>query len=108
MAGSLPSTVTIANTDVINEYTPGFTYGNMVTFDVTLSVPTVSGSAGSGSSFFFSLLDSGFTPLLASMSSPAGQLIEIDLDATGNPTIVNYSQTARRQSSSPRNRVRFR
>src|ERR1700678_1014419 len=90
VTGSLPGTVTINNTDVTNEYTPGFTYGSFFDVFVTLDIPVVSGTAAGGSSFTLDVEDSGFNSLLGSF--PA---VEIDLDATtGAPTVTNNSSGA--------------
>jgi hypothetical protein len=84
--GSLPGTVVINNTDALNDYTPGITYGSFFDVFVTLDIPSVSGTASGGNSFTLDVEDSGFNPLLSS-TFPA---VEIDLDAiTGNPTITN-------------------
>jgi hypothetical protein len=90
VSGSLPGTVTINNTDVTNEYTPGITFGSFFDVFVTLDIPVISGSATSGSSFTLDVEDSGFNSLLGSF--PA---VEIDLDATtGAPTVTNNSSGA--------------
>jgi hypothetical protein len=81
VTGSFPGTVTINNTDVTNEYTPGFTYGSFFDVLVTLDIPVVSGNAASGNVFTLDVEDSNFNSLLGSF--PA---VEIDLDATtGKP-----------------------
>ena len=90
VTGSFPGTVTINNTDVVNEYTPGIIYGSFFDVFVTLDVPVVSGSAASGNTFTLDVEDSNFNSLLGDF--PA---VEVDLDATtGNPTITNNSSGA--------------
>ena len=91
VTGSLPGVVQINNTDVNNEYTVGFTYGSFFDMFVDLDIPTISGNAQSGSSFLLTLDDSNFGPLLNDNASPSGQLVEIDLDTDGNPTVQNFS-----------------
>lgn len=90
VSGSLPGTVTISNTDALNEYTPGFVYGSFFDIFVTLNIPTVSGTATGGNSFTLDVEDSGFNPLLSS-SFPA---LEIDLSTLGSPTITNNAGSA--------------
>jgi hypothetical protein len=90
VTGSLPGTVTINNTDVTNEYTPGFTYGSFFDVFVTLDIPLVSGGAASGNVFTLDVEDSSFDSLLGSFPT-----VEIDLDATtGEPTVTNNSNGA--------------
>jgi hypothetical protein len=90
VSGLLPGTVTINNTDVVNEYTPGITYGNFFDVFVTLDIRVVSGDAASGNVFTLDVEDSSFDSLLGSF--PA---VQIDLDATtGEPTVTNNSNGA--------------
>jgi hypothetical protein len=86
VSGALPAIVQINNTDLTNDHAEGFTYGTSFRVYVVMSVPVVSGSAFSGSSFYLTLDDGSFTPLIA-----AGPLVEIDLDSNGNPTVINNS-----------------
>jgi hypothetical protein len=90
VSGALPGQVVINNTDVLNEYTQGITYGSFFDVFVDLTIPTVSGTATGGSSFTLDVEDSNFNSLLGSF--PA---VEIDLDATtGQPSITNNSDGA--------------
>jgi len=90
VSGSLPGTVGINNTDVQNEYTDGFTFGSFFDVFVNLDIPIISGNAQSGDSFLLTLDDSNFDPLIGEGGS-IGQLVEIDLDTNGNPTVQNFS-----------------
>jgi hypothetical protein len=90
VSGSLPGQVVINNTDVLNEYTQGLTYGSFFDVTVNLTTPTVSGTATGGSSFTLDAEDSNFNSLLGSF--PA---VEIDLDATtGQPSVTNNTNGA--------------
>jgi hypothetical protein len=90
VSGALPGQVVISNTQVLNEYTQGITYGSFFDVFVDLTIPTVSGTATGGSSFTLDAEDSSFNSLLGSF--PA---VEIDLDATtGLPSITNNSDGA--------------
>ncbi len=87
VSGALPGQVVINNTQVLNEYTPGFTYGSFFDVFVNLTIPTISGTATGGSSFTLDVEDTNFNSLLGAF--PA---VEIDLDATtGQPSITNNS-----------------
>jgi MYXO-CTERM domain-containing protein len=87
VSGALPGQVLINNSQVLNEYTQGLTYGSFIDVFVNLTIPTISGTAVGGSSFTFDVEDSNFNSLLGSF--PA---VEIDLDATtGQPSITNNS-----------------
>ena len=87
VSGALPGQVVINNTQVLNEYTQGFTYGTYFDVFVNLTIPAISGTATGGSSFTLDVEDSNFNSLLGGF--PA---VEIDLDATtGQPSITNNS-----------------
>jgi hypothetical protein len=90
VSGALPGQVVINNTDVLNEYTQGVTYGSFFDVTVNLTIPAVSGTAVGGSSFTLDVEDSDFNSLLGSF--PA---VEIDLDATtGQPSVTNNTDGA--------------
>jgi hypothetical protein len=89
VSGALPGTVTINNTDVDNDYTEGFVYGTYFDIFVDLDIPDISDEAQSGDSFYMTLFDSNFDPLLG--EGDIGQLVEIDLDTNGSPTVQNFS-----------------
>jgi hypothetical protein len=86
VSGAFPGSVQINNTDQTNDHAEGFIFGSFFDVFVDLEIPSISGNASSGSSFFLSVLDSGFNPLITS-----GSLVEIDLDTLGNPTVTNNS-----------------
>src|SRR4051812_24713290 len=75
VTGSLPATVTIANSTPFNDYFQGITFTNAITFQVTFDGPAPSGTADSGSAFAFSLFaDDGFTPLLVNFPDTGANL----------------------------------
>jgi hypothetical protein len=87
VSGALPGQVVINNTQVLNDYTQGLTYGSFFDVSVNLTIPTVSGTATGGSSFTLDAEDTNFNSLLGSF--PA---VEIDLNpTTGQPSITNNS-----------------
>jgi hypothetical protein len=88
VTGALPDPVIIANSDLPNEYTPGFTFGSFFDVFVTLDIPSLSGMETGGNTFSLDAQDSGNNPLLSS----GAPLVVIDLDAlTGDPTPINNS-----------------
>jgi len=87
VSGALPGAVDINNTDVANEYSQNFIFGSFFDVFVTLDIPSLSGTAQSGSSFFLTLEDSVGDPLVAQ----GGPLVEIDLGTDGSPTVQNFS-----------------
>ena len=86
VTGAFPGTVAIHNTGPVNDHAEGFTFGSFLWLDVYAYIPTISGSAASGSSFLLELLDDSFNPILTS-----GVLVEIDLDTDGNRIVINNS-----------------
>ena len=83
--GSLPGTLTIP-ADISTDYFEGLTFGNSISFDITLSGTGVNlaGLAGgtSGSTFVIGFYDSDSNPLFTSDPSGATGLIEIANDGT--------------------------
>jgi hypothetical protein len=85
VTGALPGSVTIQNTGVTNDYTPGLTFGSFFDVFVALNIPSLSGTSASGNTFTLDVEDSDFQSLLGAF--PA---VQIDLDATtGAPTVTN-------------------
>ena len=95
VTGSLtgaPSPLTLNNTSAFNDYFEGFTYGNGISFDVTLSGPAVGSSGPVGSSFAFSLYDSdGTTPLLTTDMN--GSVLTINANADGSTSVATFPQS---------------
>jgi hypothetical protein len=89
VSGTFPGAVTINNTDVDNDYTEGFVYGTYFDISLDLDIPDISDQAQSGDSFYMTLFDTNFDPLLG--EGDIGQLVEIDLDTNGSPTVQNFS-----------------
>jgi hypothetical protein len=83
--GSLPGALTIL-ADISTDYFEGLTFGNSISFDITLSGAGVNlaGLAGgaSGTNFVFGFYDSAINPLFTSDPSGATGLIEIANDGT--------------------------
>ena len=91
VTGTLPGTLTFANTTALNDYFQQFTYGSHVSFTVVLSGPAIdapNGTATAGSTFSVSLYDMNQNPILtnqAALTGAAGQ-IDINLDGSTTPT----------------------
>lgn len=97
VTGSLtgsPSPLTLTNDTAFNDFFEGFTFGNNIQFDVTLSGPAIGSSGGTiGSSFGFSLYASDtVTPLLTTDSN--GTVATIDVNADGSTSAYTFPATA--------------
>jgi hypothetical protein len=91
VTGTLPGNVELDNL-APSDYTATFTYGTFLDFTLTLSVPSISGSAQFGSSFLLSTWDSHFNNLLTADGDADPGLIGINLNApTDGVSIQNYS-----------------
>jgi hypothetical protein len=96
VTGNLPAGITIVDdpSNAVNEYSPGFTYGNNLQFQLTLSLGT---PPDAGGTFLFYLYDSTFaSPLTTDPSSPDGRALQITINpgtcsGTGCLTINDYS-----------------
>lgn len=100
-SGTLPSTVTIANSAGFNELFQGFTFGSNFSFRLTFAGPALDAPSGasSGSAFGLSLYDSNDEPLLT--TDPNGTILTILLNPNGSlsvsylsPGVVSLNQVA--------------
>ncbi len=92
--GPLPSTLTFDNGGAFNDYFEGFTFGSMLTFDITLFGPALStpnGTASSGSAFGFSLFSDPAGTIAALTTDPTGLAFRIDIQLNGTTTATNLS-----------------
>jgi hypothetical protein len=95
VSGSLPSTITFDNGTGYNDYFVGFTYGSILSFDVSLYGPALSSPDGistSGSTFAFSMFadPAGTIPTLTSNKTDGfAFLVNVNLD--GTTSVTNYS-----------------
>jgi hypothetical protein len=83
VSGALPSTVTIQNSQALNDYFQAFLFGNSLTFDVFFDGPALTspdGISSSGSTFAFGLYDSTQSPILTTDPSGAAAVVDVDLD----------------------------
>jgi len=95
VSGTLPGTVTFDNGTAFNDYFDGFTFGNALSFDVTLYGPaltTPNGTATSGSTFAFSMFSdaAGAVPTLTTDLTD-GFAATIDVNLDGTTTVTNFS-----------------
>jgi hypothetical protein len=89
VSGSLtasPYTVTFANTNGVNDYNHGITFGSTISLILTLSDAISGGIDGGASTFSLSLFadEDGTTPLLNTSSDYAGLLLTINLVNDGS------------------------
>ena len=93
VAGTLPSTVTLANTNGINDYNQAIHFGNSIDFQLGLSPSTLGALSSDSSSFTISISqdEAGLTPLIT-----GGYLAQVTLnnDGTGFATSYDVSTQA--------------
>jgi hypothetical protein len=92
--GTLPGTLTINNTFILNDVFQPVTYGSVVDFTVTLSGQGVDqpNPALPGSAFALTLYASDFaTPLLT--TDPSGSVATINLNPNGSTTALTFPAT---------------
>jgi len=85
-AGTLPGTLTIANSGSNNEVFQDITFGSTLSFSALFSGPALTPPSGttSGSQFAFTLFNSANHPILA--NNPGGSALEITVNADGSLT----------------------
>jgi len=91
VSGSLfPGPLMINNTLAFNDLLENITFGTNIAFTLTLSGQGVTSPDASlpGSSFGFSLYDSGFNSLLT--TDPAGTVITINLNPDGSTSVETF------------------
>jgi hypothetical protein len=95
VAGTLPGTLTFDNGSGFNDYFEDFTFGNSLSFDVSLYGPALSSPDGvstSGSTFAFSMFSdaAGTIPTLTS-DTVDGFAFTVDVNLDGTTTPNNFS-----------------
>ena len=94
VSGQLPATLTFDNGTAFNDYFDGFTFGNTISFAVSLFGPALSspGGATSGSTFAFSMFSNpaGTVPVLTTDTTD-GFAFTVDVNLDGTTTVTNYS-----------------
>lgn len=90
LSGMLPNTVVFANTNGINDYNHGITFGNAINFNLLFASNSFGAPAGGNSTFSLGLYgdENGSTPLLG------GTLFTIDLKNDGNTSYEVFSNHA--------------
>ena len=91
-AGTLPGTLTIANTGSNNDVFQGITFGSTLSFFATFSGPAITSPTGAGaaSTFAFSLFDAaGANTLLG--TNPDGSVLDLTVNPDGSQTVVSGS-----------------
>jgi hypothetical protein len=96
VSGTPASMLTIDNSTAFNDYFEGFTYGNAISFLITLGGPAINSpnlTATSGSTFGFGMFDAtGVNPLLT--SDPNGNAFTIDVRLDGTTSVTGFSPNA--------------
>ncbi len=93
VSGALAGTLTFDNGTAFNDYFEGFTYGTMLSFDVSLYGPALSSPDGvstSGSTFAFSMFSAGTIPALTTDTTD-GFAFTVDVNLDGSTTVTDYS-----------------
>jgi hypothetical protein len=95
VSGTLPGTLTFDNGTALNDYFEGFTFGNVLKFDVSLYGPALSspdGTSTSGSSFGFSMFSDplGATPAFTS-DLVDGIALTVLVNLDGSSALTNLS-----------------
>jgi hypothetical protein len=81
--------VILSNDTQTSEYSQSFTYGNSLSYYVTLA-STPNPQAPIDTAFSFTLFDGNFNPV-SNPNSPSGQAFTINIDGTtGNQTLATY------------------
>jgi hypothetical protein len=94
VAGSLPS-VTLGNSNSLNEYFQAFTFASSFNFTLVLSGPAVdspNGIATAGSTFCVGLYDAGQNSILT--NQPSGCAFTVDINLDGTTTVTAYPPNA--------------
>jgi hypothetical protein len=94
-SGALPGTVTIDNVPG-NDYFQGFTFGNALSFKVSLDGPAIKtpdGTADSGSTFVLAFYADDGATLILTTNLVDGSAAEIFINLDGTTTPVTYAGT---------------
>jgi hypothetical protein len=95
VAGTLPATLTFDNGTAFNDYFEGFTFGSILSFDVSLYGPALSSPDGvstSGSTFAFSMFsDSAGTIPVLTTDTIDGFAFTVDVNLDGTTAVTNSS-----------------
>jgi hypothetical protein len=90
VSGTLPGTVTMANSSALNDYFHTLTYGAQLLFQLEVSATPAGGETG-GNVFNLFLLNGDGTANVFSSSNVDGVLVGIDLAVDGTPSLSNFN-----------------
>jgi hypothetical protein len=91
VTGDLPGTVTLYNfLQAVNEYSPAFTYGAFVSFDLSLFWLDPVTPPESAATFYFTMYDGSFNKLLSSAPDPFTQALQADINPDGSTAYAEY------------------
>jgi hypothetical protein len=100
--GDLPGTVTLYNfLAAVNEYSPAFTFGSFVSFDVRLTWLDPTTPPDSAATFYFSMYDTAFNKLPTSAPDPFTQAVQADIAPDGSTTFTEYPEAAASEVPEP-------
>jgi len=91
VSGNLPGTVTFDNGTQLNEYSPNFTFGASIQFQVVLSWTQPDVPPDSGSLFSFYMFQDATQQYVSGDSSPDGRAFDLNVNADGTTPSNNYS-----------------
>lgn len=89
VTGTLPGTVSIQNTEQLNFYQQGFTFGTSFQFTLRIAINNTA-NATAGSNFDLALIDNNLLPLLT--DNEQGFLLTIATDQRGRTTVQPFSE----------------
>lgn len=90
VSGSLANTLTINNTDQLNDLFQAISFGKSMSFNLDISGPAtlMADPNGLGSAFGLSLYDANFNPLLT--TDPLGTVVTIQLNSNATTTVETF------------------
>lgn len=96
VSGALPGPLGLTNSDSTNEYTAGLTFGNTLTFDLTLSGPALSNPNGEGGGLFsLDFLNAGQSAYLFTADPQGNNPFDynvgvVSINGDGSTTVMTY------------------
>ncbi len=93
-SGLLPGTLTFGNGTGFNDYFDGFTFGNTLSFEVSLYGPALSapdGTSTSGSTFAFSMFSDAAGSIPTLTTDADGFAFTTDVNLYGSTTVSSFS-----------------
>ena len=89
VSGNLPGTVTFDNGTPLNDYSPNFTFGSSIAFQVSLAWTQPVLPPASGSAFVFYMYQNSSGQFFTGAPSPDGRAFDLNIDPNGGTTVNN-------------------